>query len=106
MALARRRAAEQIPISARILRVADEYDLMIQPKPPAAAMRHEEAMRFLSQRSGKQFDPQIIEIMSRLSHDDLPQRFLNSDESPDAVEEDGMVDSAFVDSAFVDAVFS
>jgi hypothetical protein len=27
-------------------------------------------MRFLSQRSGKQFDPRIIEIMSQLKPDD------------------------------------
>ena len=64
--------ADQIPLSARILRVAVEYDLMIQPQPPSASMRHEEVMRFLSQRSGKQFDPRIIEIMAQLSDDDLP----------------------------------
>ena len=93
-------AAEQIPLSARILRVADEYDLMIQPQPPAASMRHEEAMRFLSQRSGKQFDPKIIEIMSQLSHDDLPHGFLTSAESLGPFDEDIIVESAYVDAAF------
>jgi response regulator RpfG family c-di-GMP phosphodiesterase len=59
---------EQIPLGARIIRVADEYDLMLQPKasPP---MLHEEAMRFLSQRSGKQFDPRVVEAISQLSPD-------------------------------------
>jgi len=59
---------EQIPLGARIIRIADEYDLMLQPKasPP---MLHEEAMRFLSQRSGKQFDPRVVEALSQLSPD-------------------------------------
>ncbi len=59
---------EQIPLGARIIRIADEYDLMLQPKasPP---MLHEEAMRFLSQRSGKQFDPRVVEAISQLSPD-------------------------------------
>ncbi|HSS22414.1 MAG TPA: HD domain-containing phosphohydrolase [Pyrinomonadaceae bacterium] len=64
---------DQIPVLCRILRVADEYDLMIAPKPPAAALKHDEAMRFLSQRSGKQFDPSVVEIMSLLSEPELPQ---------------------------------
>jgi hypothetical protein len=29
-------------------------------------------MRFLSQRSGKQFDPNVIQILSQFSHDELP----------------------------------
>lgn len=64
---------EQIPLLSRILRVAAEYDLMVTPKPPAAALRHDEAMRFLSQRSGKQFDPEVVELMSQLSANELAQ---------------------------------
>jgi HD-GYP domain-containing protein (c-di-GMP phosphodiesterase class II) len=33
-------------------------------------MLHDEAMRFLSQRSGKQFDPAVVEAMSQLSPND------------------------------------
>lgn len=73
---------EQIPLSSRILRVANEYDLMIQPKPPAASMRHDEAMRFLSQRAGKQFDPKVIQVLSELSHGERTQGFLTSIETP------------------------
>ena len=86
-------AAEQIPLLSRILRVAVEYDLMIQPKPPAASMRHEEAMRFLSQRSGKQFDPQIIEIMSQLSHSEVPAPVSRQASGP--FEKNIVVDSAY-----------
>jgi response regulator RpfG family c-di-GMP phosphodiesterase len=90
-------AAEQIPLLSRILRVAVEYDLMIQPKPPAASMKHEEVMRFLSQRSGKQFDPQVIEIMSQLSQSDLPNDLA---ESAGPFEENNIVESAYVDATF------
>jgi response regulator RpfG family c-di-GMP phosphodiesterase len=93
-------AAEQIPLLSRILRVAVEYDLMVQPKPPAASMRHEEVMRFLSQRSGKQFDPQIIEIMSQLSQTDLPNDSAGSAESAGPFEENTIVESAYLDAMF------
>jgi response regulator RpfG family c-di-GMP phosphodiesterase len=93
-------AADQIPLISRILRVAVEYDLMVQPKPPAASMRHEEAMRFLSQRSGKQFDPQIIEIMSQLSDTDLPNDSSISDESFSQFDEDTMLESARVEAMY------
>ena len=93
-------AAEQIPLSARILRVADEYDSMAQPKPPAASMRHEEAMMFLSQRAGKQFDPQIIEILSRFSPDDLSHGLPDSPDSSSSFDEDATVEPAYAEVAF------
>lgn len=62
--------AEQIPLHCRILRLADEYDLMVLPK-SSAPMTHDEAMRFLTQRSGKQFDPGVIEVLAQLSPEEL-----------------------------------
>lgn len=62
--------AEQIPLLSRILRLADEYDRMVLPK-ASARMTHDEAMRFLTQRSGKQFDPTVIEVLSQLSPADI-----------------------------------
>ena len=59
--------ADQIPSASRILRVANEYDSLIQPDASVARMRHDEAMQFLLQRSGRQFDPAVIEIMSQLN---------------------------------------
>jgi response regulator RpfG family c-di-GMP phosphodiesterase len=61
---------EQIPIAVRILRLADEYDQMVLPK-TTAPMTHDEVMRFLSQRSGKQFDPSVLEVLLHLSPDQL-----------------------------------
>lgn len=62
--------AEQIPLLCRILRLADEYDQMVLPK-ASAPMTHYEAMRFLAQRSGKQFDPRVIEVLSQFSPEEL-----------------------------------
>jgi response regulator RpfG family c-di-GMP phosphodiesterase len=90
-------AEEQIPLPCRILRVAAEYDLMIQPKASVASMRHDEAMKFLSQRSGKQFDPFVIAIMLQLAPDDV---------AISAAEEGNSLAADNFEPAFVDAVFS
>jgi hypothetical protein len=55
-------------------------------------------MRFLSQRSGKQFDPQIIEIMSQFSAADLPNDW--SAESTGPFEENVVVAPAYADAMF------
>jgi HD-GYP domain-containing protein (c-di-GMP phosphodiesterase class II) len=62
---------EEIPQASRILRVADEYDLIRQPKGSVALMTHEEAVSFLTPRSGKQFDPEIIEILQQVGPDSM-----------------------------------
>ena len=56
---------EQIPMGSRILRVADEYNSILRPRSSVATMTHEETMRFLSQRAGKQFDPRVIALMEQ-----------------------------------------
>jgi response regulator RpfG family c-di-GMP phosphodiesterase len=67
---------DQIPLSSRILRLADEYDQMVLPK-ASAPMTHDEAMRFLALRSGKQFDPTVVEVLSQFSAEEL-----NKEQSP------------------------
>ncbi|MFN2456222.1 MAG: HD-GYP domain-containing protein [Pyrinomonadaceae bacterium] len=91
--------ADQIPSAFRVLRVADEYDSLIQPKASAARMRHDEAMQFLLRRSGKQFDPKVIEIMSQLNPDDLT----NSEPLSAASEYNAVVNES-IEPAFVDAI--
>ncbi len=91
--------ADQIPLASRILRVADEYDSLIQPEASVARMRHDEAMQFLLQRSGRQFDPQVIEIMSQVNPDDLD----NSETLSPAGEYNAAVNES-IEPAFVDAI--
>jgi response regulator RpfG family c-di-GMP phosphodiesterase len=94
--------ATQIPLAARIVRVAHEYDSMILPKAQVAPLEHDEAMRFLVQRSGKQFDPRIIEILFQLSPEKLnaPQDASGVYGEASRLEEDNFEPS------YVDAVFS
>lgn len=89
---------EQIPRASRILRVAAEYDSMIQPKASPARMRHDEAMQFLLQRSGKQFDPRVIEIMSLLNTDAV-----GLEEASATLSEYETVECENLEPAFVDA---
>lgn len=56
---------EEIPLAARILRVADEYDSLLQPE-NSAAMLPDEAIRFLVQGANRQFDPDVIDALSKL----------------------------------------
>ncbi len=52
---------EEIPISARILAVADAYDAMTSDRPYRSALSQEEALRRLVDGSGTQFDPLVVE---------------------------------------------
>lgn len=91
--------AEQIPVLSRILRLADEYDQMILPK-ASAAMTHEEVMGFLAQRSGKQFDPQIIDVLTQLSPE-----YRASQETPLSIDDEyGDLRDDLLESALVDVV--
>jgi len=62
---------ENIPLDARILTVADSYDAMTSERPyRQSKMTYEDALQELKQCAGKQFDPSLVEVFSRLcSHD-------------------------------------
>jgi len=80
-------AGEQIPIAARVIRVADAYDAMTSPRPFRAALSHEAAVEQLSKGSGTSFDPEVVEafcglgalaqIRSHIAQGDFGFRFLS-----------------------------
>ncbi len=53
-------AGEDIPLLARIIAVADAYDVMTSGRPYRRAMTEEEAMAELKRCSGTQFDPAVV----------------------------------------------
>jgi len=56
-----------IPLSARILAVADAYDAMTSPRPyRREKMSHQQAVDELARCAGKQFDPEIVRAFERL----------------------------------------
>jgi len=52
---------DQIPLIARILRVAKEFDLLTNPRDEERALTHESAIELLQRRAGKEFDPVVVE---------------------------------------------
>jgi len=56
-------AGEAIPLSARLMAVADVYDALISVRPYKQAMSHDEAMRFILDGSGRHFDPRVVQAL-------------------------------------------
>jgi putative two-component system response regulator len=52
---------DQIPISARLMAVADVYDALISRRIYKEPMPHENAVQIISQTSGRHFDPDVVE---------------------------------------------
>lgn len=59
---------EEIPISARIMAVADVYDALTTKRPYKEAFEHETALKIIIDGKGKMFDPNIIDIFEKISY--------------------------------------
>lgn len=57
-------AATQIPLSARIVAVADSFNAMIGNRPYRLPMRPTVALEELQRHAGTQFDPEVIDAMN------------------------------------------
>jgi response regulator RpfG family c-di-GMP phosphodiesterase len=55
---------EQIPLTARILRVVKSYDLLTSPKYEEQALTHESAIERLRRGSGKEYDPVLVQTLA------------------------------------------
>jgi HD-GYP domain-containing protein (c-di-GMP phosphodiesterase class II) len=58
-------SGEQIPIGARIIRVADTYEALISLRPYRPAYSSQEAVQFLVRGMGAQFDPRVVKTFVR-----------------------------------------
>lgn len=58
-------SGERIPITARILSVADVYDALRGTRPYRSAVDREDACNFLRSRAGTQFDPHVVNTFLR-----------------------------------------
>lgn len=56
-------AGHAIPLSARLMAVADVYDALISVRPYKQAMSHDDALAFIREGSGSHFDPRIVEAL-------------------------------------------
>ncbi len=57
---------EEIPLSARILHVADSFDSMTADRPYRPSPGREYAISELKKHSGRQFDPQVVEAFLKI----------------------------------------
>ena len=58
--------AEQTPLAARIVKVADAFDAMTSDRPYRPGMNHESAVRILEHSTGTQFDASIVQAFAKL----------------------------------------
>lgn len=70
-------AGEAIPLSGRLMAVADVYDALISKRVYKAAFTHEEAAAIICEGSGKHFDPAIVEAFCAIEHEfiEIAERF-------------------------------
>jgi diguanylate cyclase (GGDEF)-like protein len=58
--------ANEIPLGARIVAIADAYDAMTHDRPYKRAMSHDAAIVELKQHAGTQFDPELVALFCDL----------------------------------------
>ena len=58
---------EEIPLSARIMAVADVFDALIAERVYKKGFSYEKAMSIITEGAGKHFDPVIVEAFTRIS---------------------------------------
>ena len=59
-------AGENIPLSARIMDLADVYDALRSKRPYKLALTHEKSCEMLREGAGRHFDPTLIEAFTSL----------------------------------------
>jgi putative two-component system response regulator len=59
----RRLAKDAIPVSARLMAIADVYDALISKRPYKKAYCHDDAVRMMSEERGSHFDPDVLDTM-------------------------------------------
>ena len=75
-------SGDAIPISARLMALADVYDALISRRVYKEGMSHEKAMGIIMEGRGKHFDPDVVDAAFSLEDDlqAIARRFMDSDE--------------------------
>ena len=58
---------DEIPLSARIMAVADVFDALIAERVYKKPFSYEKAMSIITEGAGKHFDPDVVEAFTRIS---------------------------------------
>ena len=74
-------SGDNIPISARLMAVADVYDALISRRVYKLGMSHEKAVQIIKEGRGTHFDPDMVDAFIYLQHEFriIAARFADSD---------------------------
>ena len=78
---------EQIPLSARIMAVADVFDALVAERIYKKPFSYEKAMAIITEGSGQHFDPVVVEAFAKISKKLYDERTTLSAEDRQAAEE-------------------
>jgi len=75
-------AGDNIPISARLMAVADVYDALISRRVYKEGMPHDKAVGIIAEGRGSHFDPDIVDAFMALQQQfqDVAKRYADSDD--------------------------
>lgn len=75
------RAGDRIPISARLMAVADVYDALISRRVYKEGMPHEVAVKIIIEGKGKHFDPDMVDAFVEIQDEfrAIAQRYADTD---------------------------
>ncbi len=77
---------QEIPLSARIVALADVYDALTSERPYKQPLSHETAVEMISKERGRHFDPQIVDIFLENQEVFLRiKRFVEFEENPQSI---------------------
>ncbi len=76
---------EEIPLSARIVRVADVFDALTTQRPYKKAWSIERALAYMYEQEGTQFDPKVIQAFSRLHEVGAVEKIMHLNNSQEQV---------------------
>lgn len=66
-----RLSGTQIPLSARIMALADVYDALTSARCYKQAMSHQDALEMIRAQSGKHFEPALVQALEDIQHEYL-----------------------------------
>lgn len=90
-------SGEEIPLSARLMALADVYDALISRRVYKEPMPHEQAMRIMVDGRGKHFDPELLDAFVSIEHEvhAIAKRYEDS-------EHDLEITRALIEQSFLD----
>lgn len=75
------RAGDAIPLSARLMAIADVYDALVSRRIYKPAFPHEQAVRIITAERGRHFDPDMVDAFLMVEHefDAIALRYSDAD---------------------------